>query len=39
MRPDVLYFIILLCLIPDDFIRKRESAATQWVKFVIVYNC
>ena len=26
MRPDAPYFIILLCLIPNDFTRKRESA-------------
>jgi hypothetical protein len=25
------YFIILLCLTPDDFTRQGESAATQWV--------
>ena len=27
------YFIILLCLMPDDFTPQGESAATQWVKF------
>jgi hypothetical protein len=31
-RPDVPYFIILLYLMPDDFIRQGESATTQWVK-------
>jgi hypothetical protein len=31
MCPDVPYFIILLCLTPDDFTRHGESAATQWV--------
>ena len=42
MRPDVPYFIILLCLTPDDFTRQGESAisfpepailriAAQWV--------
>jgi hypothetical protein len=31
MRPDVPYFIILLCLMPDDFTCQGESAATQWV--------
>jgi hypothetical protein len=31
MRPDVPYFIILLCLTPDDFTCQGESAATQWV--------
>ena len=25
------YFIILLCLIPDDFTRQEESASAQWV--------
>ena len=32
MRQDTPYFIILLCLIPNDFTRKRESARTQWDK-------
>ena len=31
MHPDAPYFIILLCLTPDDFTHQRESAATQWV--------
>jgi hypothetical protein len=26
------YFIILRCLMPDDFTHQVESAATQWVK-------
>ena len=26
MRPDAPYFIILLCLIPDDFTRKWQCA-------------
>jgi hypothetical protein len=33
MRPDVPYFIILLCLtpaVPDEFTRQGESATTQW---------
>jgi hypothetical protein len=25
------HFIILLCLMPDDFTRQGESAATHWV--------
>jgi hypothetical protein len=29
--PDAPYFIILLCLTPDNFTRQGESAATQWV--------
>jgi hypothetical protein len=29
------YFIILLCLTPDDFTRQGESTATQWVKMNI----
>ena len=29
--PDAPYFIILLCLTPDDFTRQEESAANQWV--------
>ena len=35
------YFIILLCLMPDDFSRQKESAATQWVKpdFLYKYTC
>ena len=32
MHPDVPHFIILLCLMPDDFTRQGESAATQCVK-------
>jgi hypothetical protein len=32
MRPDAPYFVILLCLTPDNFTRQGESAATQWVK-------
>ena len=28
---NVPYFIILLCLTPDDLTRQGESAATQWV--------
>jgi hypothetical protein len=31
MHPDVPHFIILLCLMPDDFTCHGESAATQWV--------
>ena len=29
------YFIILLCLTPDDVTCQGESAATQWVKQTI----
>ena len=32
MHPDAPYFSILLCLMPDNFTRQVESAATQWVK-------
>jgi hypothetical protein len=35
MCPDAPYFIILLCLMPDDFTRQGESAATQWVNQTI----
>jgi hypothetical protein len=35
MRTDAPYFIILLCLTPDDFTRQGESAATQWVNQTI----
>ena len=35
MRPDVPYFIILLCLTPDDFPHQGESAATQRVNHTI----
>ena len=31
--PIVPYFIILLCLMPDNFTHQRKSACTQWVKF------
>ena len=31
MYVDVPYFIILLCLTPDDFTRQGKSVATQWV--------
>jgi hypothetical protein len=30
MHPDASYFSILLCLIPDDFTRQVESAATHY---------
>jgi hypothetical protein len=36
MCPDEAYFVILLCLIPDDFTHLGESAATQWVNWVIM---
>ena len=36
MRPDVPHFIILLSLMPDDFTRQGESAATQWVNNIHV---
>ena len=32
IRPDVTYFIITLCLTPDDSTRQRKSADTQWVE-------
>jgi hypothetical protein len=32
---NVRYFIILLCLMPDDFTRQGESAATEWVNQTI----
>ncbi len=32
---DAPYFIILLCLMPDDFTHQGESAATQWVNQTI----
>ena len=35
MHPDAPYFIILLCLTPDDFTRQGKSAATQWVNQII----
>jgi hypothetical protein len=31
MHPDAPYFSILFCLMPDNFTRQVESAATQWV--------
>ena len=31
MLPDARYFIILLCLTPDNFtLLEREGSATQW---------
>jgi hypothetical protein len=36
MHPDAPYFIILLCLMPDDFTHQGESAATQWVNITIL---
>jgi hypothetical protein len=38
MHPDVPHFIILFCLMPDDFTRQGECAATQWVK-IARQNC
>ena len=35
MHPDAPYFIILLCLTPDDFTRHGKSADTQWVNQTI----
>jgi hypothetical protein len=32
MHPDAPYFIILLCLMADDFTHQGESAGGQWVK-------
>jgi hypothetical protein len=31
MHPDMPYFSNLICLMPDDFTRQVETAATQWV--------
>jgi hypothetical protein len=31
MRLNAPYFVILLCLMPNDFTCQGESAATQWV--------
>jgi hypothetical protein len=39
MHPDVPYFIILLCLTPDNFILQGESAATQWVNQTSLSAC
>jgi hypothetical protein len=33
MRPDAPYFIIRLCLTPDDLVRHGEIAVTQWISF------
>ena len=38
MHFDAPYFIILVCLIPDDFTLQGKSAATQWVNQTI-YQC
>ena len=38
MRPNAPFFIILLCLMPDDFNYQEESSGTQWVK-VRSYIC
>jgi hypothetical protein len=35
MLPDTPHIIVLLCLLPDDFTRQVESAATQWVNKLI----
>ena len=32
------YFIILLCLMPDDFTCQGESAATHWVNWYLITN-
>ena len=37
MLPDAPYFIILLCLTPDDFTHQGKSAATQLVKTLYQY--
>jgi hypothetical protein len=38
MHPDVIYFIILLCLTPEDF-TFEGSAATHWViKHICVHH-
>jgi hypothetical protein len=36
MCPDTPYFIILLCLMTDNFTCQGESAATQWVKSKLI---
>jgi hypothetical protein len=39
LRPNALYFIMLLCLTPDDFTRKWESTGAQWVNSIdILYK-
>jgi hypothetical protein len=38
MHPDVPYFIIVLCLMPDDFTWQQESAATQWLFFYFIHK-
>ncbi len=38
MHPDAPYFIILLCLMPDDFTHQWESAGAQYVNQTI-YQC
>jgi hypothetical protein len=32
MHPGTPYFIILLCLMPDNFTSQGERATTQWIK-------
>jgi hypothetical protein len=29
------HFIILLCLMPDNFAREGENVATQWVNSIL----
>jgi hypothetical protein len=36
MHPDMSYFSILLCLMPYDFTRQVESAASQRVNLFFV---
>jgi hypothetical protein len=39
LRPNALYFIMLLCLTPDDFTREWESTGAQWVNSIdILYK-
>jgi hypothetical protein len=38
MHPNESYFIILLCLMPDNLTHHKESAATQWVNQQVMFN-
>jgi hypothetical protein len=35
LTPYAPYFVILLCLMPDNFTHQGESAATQWVNLLL----
>ena len=39
MCPVARYYIILICITPDDFTCQGESAATQWVKWQFQLQC